>query len=170
MDYIKKAERVIGNLIGEGKRRFILFPFGNNGMIVKNVLNQRYGIQEEYIVDNNLAGIAENKNIISLEELKHKDIDGMTVLLTSDLGAIYSEIRYQLMQYVDFRQIVDVFSYSMYFDKDIYYDSTDFVYPRLTALEAAAREIYYNHVEGAIAECGVYRGGVCQSYESSYAG
>lgn len=160
MDYIKKADRVVNKLIMGGARKFILFPFGECGMKVKSVLNQRYGIQEEYIVDNRLAGVSEDKHIISLEELKSKDIKGMIVLLTSDSDTIYSEIRYQLMQCVDFKQIVDVFSYSMYFDEDVYYDQgfSMNMNPRIAALEAAAREIYFNSVEGAIAECGVYRG------------
>ena len=127
-------------------------------MMIKNILNLRYGIQEEFIVDNKLAEISKNKNIISLKDLKEKNIDDMIVLLTSDMEGIYSEIRAQLMEVVDISKIIDVFSYSMYFDKEMYYEVTDFKHPRIMALEAAAREIYYNHVDGAIAECGVYKG------------
>ena len=127
-------------------------------MMIKNILNLRYGIQEEFIVDNKLAEISENKNIISLKDLKEKNINDMIVLLTSDMEGIYSEIRAQLMEVVDISKIIDVFSYSMYFDKEMYYEVTDFKHPRIMALEAAAREIYYNHVDGAIAECGVYKG------------
>ncbi len=128
--------------------------------MIKNILNLRYGIQEEYIVDNKLSEISNNKNIISLKDLKEKNIDDMIILLTSDMNNIYSEIRKQLMEVVDIEKIVDVFSYSVYFDKDMYYNVTDFKDdPRLMALESAAREIYYNHVDGAIAECGVYQGG-----------
>lgn len=158
MNHYLKADRVLSNLIKQGKKKFILFPFGEQGILIKDILNKRYGILEEYIVDNRLAEISNDKKVISLKDIEKIDLKDKLVLLTSDNEEIYSEIRYQLMQYVDLKYIVDVFSYSMYFDREMYYAVTDFRHPRLAALEAAAREIYNNEVRGAIAECGVYRG------------
>lgn len=82
----------------------------------------------------------------------------MTVLLSSDHEQIYSDIRSQLMNVVNMEQVIDVFSYSMYFDKEIYSEPKYLKDTRYAALEVAAREIYHNHVYRAIAECGVYRG------------
>lgn len=153
-----KADRMIGNLVGEGKKRFAIFPFGVRGMLVKKILNERYGITEEFIIDNKLAESSDNSKIISLADFGEKSDEKIIVLLANENGAVFSEIRYQLMQYVEISQIVDVFSASMYFDKNVYYDDFYMKHPRLRALEASSREIYSNQVEGAVAECGVYQG------------
>ncbi len=72
VDYFKKADRVIKGLIRNGKSKFIIFPFGERGILIKQILNQRYGIQEEYIVDNLLSTVSKNKMVISLTELQEK--------------------------------------------------------------------------------------------------
>lgn len=156
INHYLKADRIIKKLIAEGKKNFILFPFGEQGMMIKSILNQRYGIQEAYIIDNGLAN--HNANIRRCEFIKEIDCKNFIFLITSDNEDIYSEIRFELMKYVELSNIVDVFSNSMYFDSQIYYDNSNYSHPRLSALEAAAREIYYNNVDGAIAEVGVYRG------------
>ena len=38
-----------------GKRDFIIYPFGMNGMMTKRILNERYLIQEKMLVDNRLC-------------------------------------------------------------------------------------------------------------------
>ncbi|MBQ8261058.1 MAG: class I SAM-dependent methyltransferase [Lachnospiraceae bacterium] len=158
MNHYVKADRMIGELVKSGKKKFILFPFGEQGTLVKSILNNRYGIEEELIVDNKLSKISCNKKIVSIEELENVNMDNKLVLLTSDSNKIYSEIRYELLQYVPFDKIVDIFSVSMYFDKKVFWEKPYSNHPRLCALETTAREIYYNKVEGAIAECGVYKG------------
>lgn len=158
MEYLKKANRVIGRLIEEGRSRFIIYPFGERGMTTKQVLNQIYGVQEEYIVDNRLALVSKNKKIIDIQTLKTLDIQDAIVLLSSDHEEIYHEIRHQILQVVDREQIVDVYSHSMYYDPGMLFEHRDIGDDRIAALDVAARQIYFNHVEGAIAEVGVYKG------------
>lgn len=159
MDYFSKADRVIGDLVRAGNSQFIIYPLGERGKLVKRILNKMYGIEERYIVDNGKEARTESNKIITTEELKNIDIENAVILLTSDREDIYSEIRCQLLEAVDSKQIVDVFSHSAYYDKNIYSDHiTDFLDVRVAALCAAAREIYYYHVKGAVAECGVYMG------------
>ena len=100
MNHYVKADRMIGELVKNGKNKFILFPFGEQGMLVKSILNNRYGIEEELIVDNKLSKISCNKKIVSIEELENVNMDDKLVLLTSDSNKIYSEIRHELLQYV----------------------------------------------------------------------
>ena len=95
--------------------------------------------------------------VISLDDLKNKNLNDLVILLTSDNEEIYSDIRFELMKRFPIEKIVDLFSDSMYFDPEVRYEGYN-SHPRLAALEANARELYLNHVEGAIAECGVYRG------------
>ncbi|MCI9442258.1 MAG: hypothetical protein HFH15_13695 [Ruminococcus sp.] len=158
MDYLKKASRVIGRLIEEGKTQFIIYPFGARGMTTKQVLNQFYGIQEEYIVDNKLAAVSKNKKIIDIETLKKVDIKNAVVLLSSDHEEIYNELRHQIFQAVAREKIVDVYSHSMYYDPYVLFEHKNFNDDRIAALDFAARQIYYNHAEGALAEVGVYKG------------
>lgn len=164
--YYQKANRMISELIKQGKKKFILFPFGERGQLVKSILNERYGIEEEWIVDNGIAKVSQNNKIIELTDLEKIDMSDMLVLLTSDNEKIYSELRYQLMQYVEFDKIIDLFSISMFYDSQVYYEGeywrstkSDYLHePRICMLETAAREIYKNNVGGAIAEFGVYQG------------
>lgn len=160
MNYYEKACRVIENLISKGRKRFILFPFGERGMLIKRLLNERYGIMEEGIIDNGLSKIREGE-IYPISILQEKNLDDVIILLTSDNEAAYSELRYQLMQYVSIEQFVDVFSISQYFDEKSCFDEMEQTPGdewRIRALELAAKEIYCNGVQGAIAECGVYKG------------
>lgn len=159
MDYYDKANRIIRSLVAGGNTEFIIYPFGIHGIEVKQILNQVYRIEEKYIVDNGKAALSENKKVIDLKELKNIDIGNMLVLLTSDNEDIYSELRWQLLQVVDFENIVDIFSYSAYYDRNVFNDDagkfSDF---RIAALYSASKEIYFHNVDGAIAECGVSRG------------
>lgn len=157
MERYLKADRIIRTLIKEGHTEFAIYPFGEFGMLVKDILNKRYGITEKYIIDNRLGMYSLNENIITLDEFALNQNNNITILLSSD-GAGYTEIRYELLKRVDISKVVDVFSTSMYFDKNIYYDSANYEHPRLSALESASREIYKNNVLGAVAECGVYKG------------
>lgn len=157
--YDRKADRIIKKLVSEGKRDFIIFPFGERGMEVKRILNERYGIVEKYIVDNGLANISENSNILSIQDMKNKGGKGYSILFSAvDQGRLYNLLRSQVSEIADGNEIVDVFSPSVFIDESEYYENSHFNDVRIAALEAASREIYYNNVKGALAELGVYKG------------
>lgn len=61
-------------------RKVAICPFAEEGLRAKEILNLRYGVQETYIIDNRLAEI--NPAIISVNELKEKDTEGLIILLT----------------------------------------------------------------------------------------
>ena len=83
---------------------------------------------------------------------------------TSDNENCYSQIRSQLLEYTNIENVCDVFSQSMYFDEEVYFNQgyygeiikTDVA--RVNALACVSYEIYHNNICGDIAECGVYRG------------
>lgn len=156
MDYYKKASRVIERLLSQGKQRFILYPFGGSGRMIKRMLNEVYAVKEVAVIDEKLSKY--NSDIWSLDKLNEKEYDDCLILITSVEEAIYSEIRASVMEYVGIDRIIDVFSTSMYFDPQVYYDEPSYSYPRYRALETCAREIYRNAVSGDIVECGVYKG------------
>lgn len=75
-------------------KKIAICPFAEEGMMAKQILNQRYGIQETYIIDNRLAEI--NPAIVSVEDLKERDIDGMIVLLLIQNKEINQQLENQL--------------------------------------------------------------------------
>jgi len=154
----RKIIRSIDNCIKEGSEKFIIYPFGERGLYVKQVLKERYGIEPVAIIDNLLAG---TNGIVSLEALKEKKLDDIKILLAHEYPVSCTEIRQNLLKYVNIKNIVDIFSPSMYFH-DIYYEDLYYEDPRRMNLEKAMREIYRNNIPGEIAEFGVYEGDFAQ--------
>lgn len=76
-------------------KKIAICPFAEEGMMAKQILNQRYGIEETCIIDNRLSGI--NPNIFSMEELKEQDTDGMIVLLMISNKEINQQLENQLL-------------------------------------------------------------------------
>lgn len=71
MNYNAHIRKVIEDQLTKGKREFILFPFGEWGMLTKKILNEVYGIQEKCIIDNHLAKF--NSNIKELSCLNQEE-------------------------------------------------------------------------------------------------
>ncbi|NBJ81070.1 antibiotic acetyltransferase [bacterium 1XD42-94] len=62
--------KTVQRCIDEGWKRFIIFPFGENGMCTKHILQETFGITDIVIVDTELSKY--NSKIKSVEEL-HRD-------------------------------------------------------------------------------------------------
>ena len=52
MNKYKKICEVIESNILAGRDKFIIYPFGELGMLTKNILNERYNIKEQYLMKN----------------------------------------------------------------------------------------------------------------------
>lgn len=124
----------------------VLYPFGQHGMLVKQILNWRYGIQEVFICDEKLS--LKNPEIKCLQDLSQIDTSKYCFIITSDNLNCYDEIRFNLRKYVKEENIIDLFSCKPLISNE----------PRIASLELAAREIYSKDIDGAVAEAGVYRG------------
>lgn len=59
MGYISETKicYAIEKCLSEGKKNFIIYPYGKKGKIVKQILNEEYGIDELAIVDNSLSNM-----------------------------------------------------------------------------------------------------------------
>ncbi len=164
MDYWVKANRVIKTFVESGgadTKPPVIYPYGMHGMMVKEILNKRFGIQEVCIADNLLANVSRNKGIIPVSNLVNLDMEGRKVLLAQQRDfKTDTAVRLELLKYVSIENVIDIFSPSMYFDSEVYdelpYSCSN---SRMACMEVTAREIYRNSVDGAIAECGVYRAG-----------
>ncbi len=107
MNYNTHIRNAIETQLTAGKRDFILFPFGEWGMLTKRILNEVYGIQEVCLIDNHLARF--NPNIKELSCLREEAYKSCTILITSDNEDIYEELRNSVRAYADKSRIVDIF-------------------------------------------------------------
>ena len=165
--YDKKAKmiRMIDSFISkwDGKNDICIYPYGNDARVFKSILNDNYGITEKYILDNYLCTKENDIPIQSLDCFDTIKQGDEIVFLVSDKGDIYSELRNQLLSAVCIDRIIDVLSVSMFFDRDVFWDSSYFQYdncqyPRFLMLESCVKELYQNNVKGSIVECGVFEG------------
>lgn len=77
------------NLNELSNSNFIIYPYGEGGMITKYLLNTKYGIKEKYIIDNNLCNI--NKSIKNFDEINV--LENYIFLVTSKNPYIISSIK-----------------------------------------------------------------------------
>lgn len=155
-----RIERVIEHSIELGKNKFVIYPFGTNGRIAKQILNEEFGIQEKYVVDNVLCEM--DSNIKSVEYLRSDwDQDDFTLLIVVWYDQPRTDIIYkQIGDFVSMDRVIDVLSISTCFNPSLHFSRVNITPDiRHKAIESCAREIYMNKIEGAIAEAGVYKGG-----------
>lgn len=155
-----KAHRVLKRLIKEGKRDFAIFPYGKGAMVVRDVLNNQFGIKEKLIISDSLREASELDNVVSLSEFKDMQTDDIVVLLSSDKNEdnYYNDLRTELWNFFPMEKTVDVYSISMYFDPQMFEETSFHPDARFASFEILARHIYKNDVDGDVAEVGVYRG------------
>jgi acetyltransferase-like isoleucine patch superfamily enzyme len=107
MDLVSAEIRnCIEKQLDRGMHDFIIFPYGDVGMKVKNYLNNTYGITERYIVDNHLCKY--NSKIISVQELAGADCEDAVVILASMNKRIYAELMSSIKPYFRDEDIVEL--------------------------------------------------------------
>lgn len=77
-DY-QRIRKAVEQTLLSGKRNFIIYPYGEYGMIAKQILNDSFGIKENYIIDNKLAQF--NPGIYNLDFCRELDRDRYTSYL-----------------------------------------------------------------------------------------
>lgn len=89
------------NLNELSNSNFIIYPYGEGGMITKYLLNNKYGIKEKYIIDNNLCNV--NKSIKNFNEINVSE--NYIFLITSKNPYIISSIKEKK---IDNWKVIDV--------------------------------------------------------------
>jgi len=109
MNYLEKAvERLFEILEWGGKdKKYILYPLGERGAIVKTVLNVLFGVREKMIIDNNLC--RRYSEIYPVSVLQELDMTDTVVLITSDNPGVYVELRENLYQFVEEEKCIECF-------------------------------------------------------------
>ena len=93
--------------------KFVIFPFGEGGKILKGILNYEYGIWENAIIDNGLADI--NSAINKISYLKeHQDA---VVLVSAYRTDQFNAIRKQLYASISQDRCVEVFEKLIWDDR-----------------------------------------------------
>ena len=85
--------------------QIVIYPYGERGRQVKNILNLKYGVKESYIVDNHYKG---DLPVINCEELLSRITDKMLILICCENRGFKQQIIESLLC-VSQSKIVDVF-------------------------------------------------------------
>jgi acetyltransferase-like isoleucine patch superfamily enzyme len=108
MSKFSQIKEIIEQQLSNGYRKFIIYPYGENGVLVKDILNKTYGIEELLICDNYVSKWnCKVKPISYLEQIENENI---RVLYTCDKIELREELLNSLLNYVSKKNIVDIFS------------------------------------------------------------
>lgn len=101
-----RIKECIEKKLDQGFRKFIIFSFGDVGMQVKSILNNVYGIFEEYILDNHLCKY--NFKIKELAFCNKISCKNYCVIFACTNMEIYGDLRELLGEYFQERCIAEI--------------------------------------------------------------
>ena len=138
-------------------KKFVIYPFGGNGKITKDVLNNDFGIKELFVVDSNKSN--EEDGVYDLQYLKERiDTDDFMVLLAVHRSSQYYIEIHRDISFIPTDRMIDIFSISTFYNPWKYYEQGYFKEPKISIIEMISREVYERGLIGEVAEAGVYRG------------
>ena len=109
----KRVLKKIKEVVDKGEKKFVIYPFGTNGVMVKNLLIDYFGIEPVIIVDNGYAGY--RKDIIDFHEFSNIYDANMFVIFTIEDEALNSNLYSELLKLVPKNKILnlldDIFVY-----------------------------------------------------------
>lgn len=144
-------------------KNFVIYPYGKYGRLVKQILNEDFGIQENYVVDNALA-CSQNREDNDIRDIGYMKEDyekrDFQILLAVDPAGWNTSLSvHREVDFADITRISDILSRSTYFCPWNHFDEIRTSnWPKISLIECVSRGIYRNKVNGAVVEAGVYRG------------
>lgn len=103
----KEIKQMIENKLDEGFNKFVIYPFGEIGYRVKQILNFCYGLHESIICDNHLCKY--NEDILSIEQIKNKQLNVDSIVLLSSINhKIYGSLKENLIKVFSESQIAEL--------------------------------------------------------------
>lgn len=101
-----RMDKKIGELVDRGYKNFVIYPFGENGFLCKEILNHKYNIREAAIIDNRLCRF--EKNILSASQLKN--IEGEYCILENCSNPkVHDDVLDEVKKYVKEINIFTIF-------------------------------------------------------------
>lgn len=98
-DYLKKY-------IDQKADRFIIYPFGENGLRVKNILKDYFDREPCFVVDNEISNY--HPGIISKEKLRDLYQPDMYVILTLENTMLNGQLEKELLEFVPEAKIINL--------------------------------------------------------------
>lgn len=106
---IKHIKKCIENIIVPsyqgGGMKFIIYPFGENGFQIKQVLKEYFNINPYMIIDNKWSKY--NTNIATIDELRKSDVDDAYVLLGVEDDLLNKSMYEELAEIVPKERIIN---------------------------------------------------------------
>ena len=99
--------KTIKRLIEDGAEKFVIYPYGQNGKIVKEILNNKFHRSPVYVVDNALCNFADNQ-IIGVDELARKYKKEYYIIITVENPNINKLMLHQIQRFVEEDHIVNL--------------------------------------------------------------
>lgn len=87
----REFNRIIIDCLNKGGRKFVIAPFGENGMLLKQILQERYNITDVLLIDNYLYKY--NDTVKQLADVNTSDIEGRFFIITSPIEEIINALR-----------------------------------------------------------------------------
>lgn len=107
MTVVETIEKVISRQIALGRNKYIVYPYGPVGYLVKRTLEEKFGINPVCVIDKYKYGTY--KFIKTVEFLGGEECKGAVVLLSTHNADITNELMETLKPYADRINPVDVF-------------------------------------------------------------
>lgn len=95
----KDVRMILENYIERGFSKFIIYPFGDNGVLVKNLLKDYFNIEPAYIVDNKYSKY--HTDIISSDELAAISDPSYLLILTIEDWNLNLQMEEECLKYFD---------------------------------------------------------------------
>lgn len=99
---------ILKNHIDSGKKKFIIYPFGINGVSVRNILNDYFNLRPCYIVDNEYSKY--NVHIINKDELRKVFHADMSIILTIENETVNTDLIKELQEFVPKENIINIYA------------------------------------------------------------
>lgn len=159
MVFFNIVKKIIDSEIANGNTRFIIFPYGKVGAVVRATLDEYNNV--DYILADNKKTGSNIYNLKAVFQSKYKEYKVLFCCLNQNC---YIELKAQLeKQKILKENIVDLYAQcfpDFVIPKSIMAECelTGLLDPRIGMLERCAREIYYRNIKGNCAEAGVFQG------------
>ena len=103
---VNLIKNLIKQYVGKKINKFVIFPFGVNGIEVKNVLKNCFNLDPCYIVDNELSKY--NSEIIDLVELRNIYVNELYVILTIEDDVLNTKLLQILDKFVPQKNLINL--------------------------------------------------------------
>ncbi len=103
---LKLIQSIIRKYIDQGVGNFVIYPYGNNGVNVKEVLKDYFNLKPCFIVDNEYHKY--NSNIINFDMLRDLYEEKMYIILTIESKDLNSEMLKKLSEFVPLNHIINI--------------------------------------------------------------